>query len=97
MAKTKGDWMVYLAVFSVQAGFIYELCDMCQEGEMNKLSWVFVLIGFLASALGLIYGIINKITPFIITGIIDVVLSTVLLSIKTVAQIKNKDTEKELK
>ena len=47
MAKTKGDWMVYLAVFSVQAGFIYELCDMCQEGEMNKLSWVFVLIGFL--------------------------------------------------
>jgi len=76
MAKTKGDWMVYVAVFSVQAGFIYELCD---------------------STLGLMYGILNKITPFIITGIIDVVLSTVLLTIKTVAQIKNKATEKELK
>jgi len=39
----------------------------------------------------------NYATPFIITGIIDVVLSTVLLTIKTVAQIKNKATEKELK
>ncbi len=82
MAKTKWDWMAYTAVGIGQIAFIYEMVEIIRTENAKKFSWPFVLLGLVTSCLGLIYGFKNKLTPLIIMGIIDGILSIVLLSLK---------------
>ena len=82
MPKTQWDWMAYVATIGGQFAFIYELVDICRKGEGDKLSWPFTIMAMVASMLGLAYGLRNQLTPLVITGIVDVILSIALIIIK---------------
>ena len=82
MVKTKWDWMAYTAIGIGQVAFVYEMIDIVNSEDSTKFTWPFVILGLVTSSLGLIYGFKNKLMPLIITGIIDAVLSIVMLSLK---------------
>ena len=96
MSKTSWDWMAYVATIGIQLAFIWELVDMCQKGDTNKLSWTFVVAGVVASGLGLAYGAKNALVPIIVSGIVDVLLSLILLGIKTSGEIEKANKEDEV-
>ena len=93
MSKTSWDWMAYVATIGMQLAFIWELVDMCQKGETSKLSWEFIVAGVVASGLGLAYGAKNGLVPIIVSGIVDILLSLLLLGIKTSGEIENANKE----
>ena len=82
MVKTKWDWMAYAAIGIGQIAFIYEMVEIVSAEDSTKFTWPFVLLGLVTSCLGLIYGFKNKLVPLIITGVIDAILSIVMLSLK---------------
>ena len=82
MPKTKWDWMAYASIGIGQIAFIYEMIDIINSEDSTKFTWPLVILGLVTSSLGLIYGFKNKLMPLIVTGIIDAVLSIVMLSLK---------------
>ena len=82
MVKTKWDWMAYTAILAGQVAFIYELVEIIRTKDSNKFSWPFVLLGIVTSSLGLIYGFKNGLNPLIFTGILDAIISILLVVFK---------------
>ncbi len=95
-APTSWDWMAYTATIGMQIAFVWELIDMCQKKEMNKLSWVYVSSALIASTLGFLYGWKNGLIPIMVSGVVDILLSLTLFGIKTTSEFDKKDKEEKL-
>ena len=78
MPKTKWDWMAYTASAGGQVAFIIELVDICRTKNGDKLSWPFTILGLMASVMGLVYGLKNKLKPLILISIFDVILAKIV-------------------
>ena len=43
--RTNWDWMAYLATIGGQVAFVYEMVEICQKKDGEKLSWPFAING----------------------------------------------------
>ena len=82
MKKTQWDFIAYAANTVGQIAILVEVINIWQTDDVVSLTWPFVLMSLAAAVLGLAYGIKNKITPFVVAGIFDIVIVIVLLCLK---------------
>ena len=82
MKKTQWDFIAYAANTVGQIAILVEVINIWQTDDVVSLTWPFVLMSLAAAVLGLVYGIKNKITPFVVAGIFDLVIIMILLCLK---------------
>ena len=82
MVATTNDWLAYTAIAGNQIALVYELIIIIKNKDADKFSWGFVVLSIISSILGFIFGLKNKIKPIIITGIIDIIISVLLVIFK---------------